>query len=156
MNTTRRNILVGGVTAVVIGLSGYSFFRNAPIDITKQSWPEKTKRLLKSLTKNRNITSGSIQLDIAHFIENGAQANFKVTMPGYDPSSIKALHIIASKNPVPLSVSFFFGSASGAIMAQSRLRLATSQPVLALGIMQDGSCFLDSKPTDVHIKGCTP
>ena len=149
--------MIGTASSVaVIGAGLYLINRPHIIDIPKQLWSDKTKKLIMEMTGGKTISQSNIQLDIAHFIENGAQASFRATMPGYAPSDIKALHIIASKNPSPLSASFFFSPASGEIMVSSRLRLAVSQPVLALAEMKDGQFFLDSKPTDVHIKGCTP
>ncbi len=153
---TRRTILIGMASASTIGGGILLSTRPKTVDIASQNWSDDTKSLLQDLSKGTPITMDQVHLDIAHFIENGAQAGFSVVMPDHDPASLESLTVIASQNPNPLSARFFFSSASGKIMVKSRLRLAVSQPVLALATMKDGRFFLDSKPTDVHIKGCTP
>ena len=56
----------------------------------------------------------------------------------------------------PLSgvVTFHFSPASGAAEANTRIRLAASQNVIAIAKMNDGSFYMTSKPVKVTISGC--
>jgi sulfur-oxidizing protein SoxY len=62
--------------------------------------------------------------------------------------------VVAEANPRGGVVTFHFTPASGVAEANTRIRLAETQNVVAVAKMSDGSFFMDQKQVKVTIGGC--
>jgi sulfur-oxidizing protein SoxY len=67
---------------------------------------------------------------------------------------VKDVLVVADGNPRAGVVTFHFSPASGVAEANTRIRLAKSQKIIAVARMNDGSLFTASKDVKVTIGGC--
>jgi hypothetical protein len=71
-----------------------------------------------------------------------------------EQSYVSDVLVVADGNPRGGVVTFHFSPASGVAEANSRIRLAGTQNVIAVAKMNDGSFFKASKQVKVTIGGC--
>ena len=101
------------------------------------------------ITQGAEIKQGGIIMDLPASADDG----YAVAVAVEAPQAID-ISIIAEANPDPHVVSFHFGRLSGTQRVRTRIRLATSQSVVALARMQDGTFRMASQPIDVLVGGC--
>ena len=79
-----------------------------------------------------------------------------VSIPGKIPGPewLQSIHVFAEGNPLPKVAAFHFGPRAGAPRIATRIRLATSQTVIALAKYDDGSCWTDSVDLLVTLAAC--
>jgi len=68
--------------------------------------------------------------------------------------SYNGIDVFAEGNPLPHVVRFRFGPRAGAPRVATRIRLATSQTVIAVAKLGDGSCWRDSVDLLVTLAAC--
>ncbi|MEF3046775.1 thiosulfate oxidation carrier protein SoxY [Pseudotabrizicola sp. L79] len=104
-----------------------------------------------SATFTGGATPGSegITLTAPEIAENGNTVPVSVSAPG-----AVSIMLLAAGNPTPAVCTFNFGPAAGSQMAATRIRLATTQDVIALAKMADGSVVQASTTVKVTIGGC--
>ena len=81
-----------------------------------------------------------------------AQSGKADQLPLADP--VASLHVFAEANPNPNVLNIRFGPAAGPPRVSTRIRLATSQTVIAVARMQDGSFWQDSVELLVTLAAC--
>ena len=69
-------------------------------------------------------------------------------------SHVTDVLVVTDGNPRAGVATFHFSPASGIAEANTRIRLATSQNIIAVAKMNDGSFFTASKAVKVTIGGC--
>ena len=67
---------------------------------------------------------------------------------------MKAIHVFTEKNPQPEVVSFRLGPRAGRASVATRIRLADTQTVVAIGEMSDGSFWSASASVVVTLAAC--
>ena len=99
---------------------------------------------------------GKVKLDLPEIAENGNTVPMTVTVdsPMTEQSHVTDVMIVANENPRSGVVTFHFSPASGVAEANTRIRLAATQDVIAVAKMNDGSLFMASKQVKVTIGGC--
>jgi sulfur-oxidizing protein SoxY len=112
--------------------------------------------LIKRFAGGRDPVKGKIKLDLPEIAENGntVPMNVAVESPMTEQSHVTDLMIVADGNPRAGVVTFRFSPASGVAEANTRIRLAETQNVIAVAKMNDGSVFMDTKLVKVTIGGC--
>jgi sulfur-oxidizing protein SoxY len=145
--STRRdflNIAVGGLAATV----AFPALVNAA--------PEQVAAEIKKLFGDKKIIDGKIKLDLPSIAENGlvVPLSFEVESPMTDKDYVKAIHFFAEGNPNPLIASFQFTPMSPKAAAAIRIRLATSQNIIAVAEMSGGEVYTARKEVKVTIGGC--
>jgi sulfur-oxidizing protein SoxY len=108
--------------------------------------------LIRDLVGDATLTQGRVKLDIPLLVENGNSVPVSVTVAGPDP--VRSLHLYAGRNPLPHVANFYFGPRAGPPRVATRMRLATSQTVIAIAKMADGSCWSDSIELIVTLAAC--
>lgn len=108
--------------------------------------------LIKDLTGEAGMQPGRVKLDIPLLVENGNAVPMTVSVDG--PDRVSSLHVFAQRNPLPHVASFHFGPRAGPPKVSTRIRLATSQTVIAVAKMADGSCWSDSIELIVTLAAC--
>lgn len=93
--------------------------------------------------------TGGITLTAPEIAENGGAVPVSVNAPG-----AVAIMLLSTGNPEPGVATFTFGPASGAQSAATRIRLATTQDVIALAKMSDGTIQTARATVKVTIGGC--
>jgi sulfur-oxidizing protein SoxY len=129
----------------------------AAVIAAREAWatPEKTKEWLSSLAK-AEPKEGKITIKAPEIAENGNAVPVTVTVdaPMTDASYVKALHIAADGNPNPGVASYSFTPLAGKAEVQFRIRLASTQRLVAVAEMNDGSTFIARREVKVTIGGC--
>ena len=77
-----------------------------------------------------------------------------VESPMTEQSHVTDVLIVADGNPRAGVATFHFSPASGVAEANTRIRLAATQNIIAVAKMNDGSFFTASKQVKVTIGGC--
>src|SRR4029079_16748820 len=111
---------------------------------------------IKKFTGGKTPTQGKIKLDLPEIAENGNTVPMTVTVdsPMTEQSYVSEVLIVADENPRSGVVTFHFSPASGVAEANTRIRLAATQDVIAVAKMNDGSFYTASKQVKVTIGGC--
>ncbi len=111
---------------------------------------------IKKFTGGKTPVQGKIKLDLPEIAENGNTVPMTVTVesPMTEQSHVTDVLILADENPRSGVVTFHFSPASGVAEANTRIRLAATQDVIAVAKMNDGSVFMASKQVKVTIGGC--
>ena len=147
-NFNRRQALTLGMGAATVAVLGAS---SAPA-LAKNDADE----AIKKFTGGKTPTQGKIKLDLPEIAENGNTVPMTVTVesPMTEQSHVTDVLIIADENPRSGVATFHFSPASGVAEANTRIRLAATQDVIAVAKMNDGSFFMASKQVKVTIGGC--
>jgi sulfur-oxidizing protein SoxY len=111
---------------------------------------------IKKFTGGKTPAEGKVKLDMPEIAENGNTVPMTVTVesPMTEASHVTDVLVVANENPRSGVVTFHFSPASGVAEANTRIRLAATQDVIAVAKMNDGSFFLASKQVKVTIGGC--
>jgi sulfur-oxidizing protein SoxY len=111
---------------------------------------------IKKFTGGKTPVQGKIKLDLPEIAENGNTVPMTVTVesPMTEQSYVSEVLIVADENPRSGVVMFHFSPASGVAEANTRIRLAATQDVIAVAKMNDGSFYTASKQVKVTIGGC--
>jgi len=111
---------------------------------------------IKKFTGGKTPAQGRVKLDLPEIAENGNTVPMTVTVesPMTAQSHVTDVLVVADGNPRAGVVTFHFSPASGVAEANTRIRLASTQNVVAVAKMNDGSFFTVSKEVKVTIGGC--
>ena len=147
-NFNRRQVLALGAGAITVAAFGAS---SSPA-LAKNDAEE----AIKKFTGGKTPVQGKVKLDLPEIAENGNTVPMTVTVesPMTEQSHVTDVLIVADENPRSGVVTFHFSPASGVAEANTRIRLATTQDVIAVAKMNDGSMFMTSKQVKVTIGGC--
>jgi sulfur-oxidizing protein SoxY len=112
--------------------------------------------LLNKFTGGKTPAEGKVKIDMPEIAENGNTVPMTITVdsPMTEQSYVKDVLVVADGNPRGGVVTFHFSPASGVAEANTRIRLARSQKIIAVARMNDGSLFTASKDVKVTIGGC--
>jgi sulfur-oxidizing protein SoxY len=97
------------------------------------------------------VTEGRVEFDIAPLVENGNTVPITVRVQSAmsEAEHVKAIAIFNESNPQRDVANFTLGPRAGRATVATRIRLATSQQLVAVAKMSDGSCW--SKTVDVLV-----
>jgi sulfur-oxidizing protein SoxY len=150
MTTTlnRRQALAIGVSAMSAAVLGAST-RQA---LAKNDYEE----AIKKFTGGKTPVAGRVKLDLPEIAENGNTVPMSVSVesPMTPQSYVTQVLILADENPRPGVATFHFSPASGVAEANTRIRLAKTQNIIAVAKMNDGAFYTASKQVKVTIGGC--
>ena len=145
MKNQRRKVLIAAISSS--GLLGSSrVFATA----------EEVEAAIKSIVGDAEITQGALTLIIPQIAENGFSVPVSVTVESAmtKDSYVESVTIFAEENPNPEAITFNFTENSGEVFAATRMRLASTQNVVAVAKLNDGTVFTDSRYVEVTIGGC--
>lgn len=102
------------------------------------------------------IEPSRVSLTIPALAENGNSVALTVAVesPMSDTDYVREVLIIAEKNPIPEVVRFHFTPDSGIARAQTRVRLADTQTITAVAVMNDGRRYGGSAEVVVTEAAC--
>ena len=112
--------------------------------------------LIKKFTGGKTPAEGKVKLDLPEIAENGNTVPLTVLVesPMTEQSYVSDVLIVADGNPNGGMAMFHFSPASGVAEANTRVRLAATQNIIAVAKMNDGSFFTASRQVKVTIGGC--
>src|SRR5688572_15967089 len=146
----RRAFLLGASAAAALAplLAG----RSAAQD-SAPSWEDAVKAIAGDA---RPTSDNRFTFELPDNAENGNMVPFTigVTSPMTEKDHVRAIHIVATANPLPSVATFRFTPLSGRASVASRLRLARSQDLIGLAELSDGRLLMARRAVKVAIGGC--
>jgi sulfur-oxidizing protein SoxY len=145
---TRRAVL-GGAALAAAAATLLALPRLARA--TPQGAAELIRKLVQAAPRQ-----GRIALLLPEIADNGSAVPLTVSVesPMTETDHVTAIHVVADGNPNAGVISVRLGAASGKAEISTRIRLASSQSVIALAEMSDGSVWTASREVAVTIGGC--
>jgi sulfur-oxidizing protein SoxY len=142
----RRQLLVGALGAAVTPL----------LPLPACATPATVAAALRAITGDAQVRKGKVKLDLPPIAENGNAVAVSVTVesPMTEADHVKSLHLFAEGNPLPNVMHVRLGPRAGRAYVATRMRLATSQKVIALAQLSDGSFWSDSGEIVVTLAAC--
>ena len=112
--------------------------------------------LIKKFTGGKAATEGKVKLDLPEIAENGNTVPMTVSVesPMSEQSYVTEVLVVGDGNPNGGMATFHFSPASGVAEANTRIRLAATQNIIAVAKMNDGAFHMVSKQVKVTIGGC--
>jgi sulfur-oxidizing protein SoxY len=137
----KRRELIGAA----VGLAGTVWVRSAAANA------DELAAAIKQFAGGVPVTEGRVEFDIAPLVENGNTVPITVRVQSAmsEADHVKAIAIFNESNPQRDVANFTLGSRAGRATVATRIRLATSQQLVAVAKMSDGSCW--SKTVDVLV-----
>lgn len=99
---------------------------------------------------------GRVQLDIAPLVENGntVPVAVRVDSPMTAADHVRGLAIFNQRNPQRDVIRCTLGPRNGRAQVATRIRLATSQRLVAVALMHDGSAWTHTVDVIVTLAAC--
>jgi len=148
VSVTRRQTLLTGAAAIVAAGFG--------LPSTPAHAANDLEELSKKFTGGKTPIAGKVKLDLPEIAENGNTVPMTVSVesPMTDQSYVSEVIVLADGNPRAGIATFRFSPASGVAEANTRIRLANTQNIVAIAKMNDGTFYTASKEVKVTIGGC--
>jgi sulfur-oxidizing protein SoxY len=142
----RRELLVLGAA-----LAGAAIVRPA----SAQADPD-LAALVAAFTGGAAPRPGRVHLEIAKLVDNGNVVPVTVTVdsPMTAADHVTAIAVFNEKNPQRDVAKFKLGPRAGKASVSTRIRLATSQKLVAVAALSDGSFWSDSADVIVVLAAC--
>ncbi|SDO03929.1 SoxY-related AACIE arm protein [Polaromonas sp. JS666] len=107
-------------------------------------------------TRGAPVRAGKVKLDIAELVDNGNVVPITVTVdsPMTAADHVKSIAVFNEKNPQRDVARFTLGPRAGKASVSTRIRLATSQQLVAVAQMSDGSYWSHTVNVIVTLAAC--
>ena len=145
----RRQLLVSGLTTWVAAAAPA-----ASAALANPTNPANLQAAMLAFTGGAAVQDGKVRLDISPLVENGNTVPVTVSVPGLDATQVRRLALFTERNPQPEVAVFQLGPLAGRAVVSTRMRLATSQTVVALAQLADGSCWQQRLQVVVTLAAC--
>ena len=118
--------------------------------------PDELAVAIRNYTGGKPVLPGKVTLDIASIVDNGNSVPVTVTVnsPMSATDRVNAIAIFNEKNPQRDVVNFKLGPRAGRAAVSTRIRLATSQKLVAVATMSDGTCWSHDVDVIVALAAC--
>jgi len=140
--TTRRALLAAGGLVLLV----------------RPAWatPESLRKAIDTFAGGKDVRNGRVTLAIDTLVENGnaVPVSVSVQSPMTAADHVQRIAIFTPQNPLPEVVVFHLSPLNGRAQVSTRMRMATSQPVIALAQMNDGSVWRHSVDVVVTLAAC--
>ena len=113
--------------------------------------PDELMKMVSQYTGGKPIRTGKVHFDIASIVENGNSVPVTVSVdsPMSAADYVKSIAIFNDRNPQRDVMIAKLGPRAGKARVSTRIRLATSQKLVAVAEMSDGTYW--SHPVDVIV-----
>lgn len=138
------------VLAASVGLGAWVFMRPAA------ATPEEMATAIKAFTGGAAVNTGKVTLNVAKLIDNGNAAPITVTVdsPMSAADHVTAIAVFNERNPQTEVARFALGPRAGKAVVSTRIRLATSQKLVAVARLSDGSFWSHTADVVVTLAAC--
>lgn len=118
--------------------------------------PEGLRAAINALTGGAPVQAGRLELTIASLVDNGNAVPVRVHVhsPMTAAEHVRRIALFTEANPQPDVAVFELGPHNGVATVATRMRLATSQRVLALAQFSDGSWWQTQAEVIVTLAAC--
>ena len=112
--------------------------------------------VVRAFTSGAAPREGKVNFDIAPLVENGNTVPISVTVesPMTVADHVQAIAVFNEKNPQRDVVVVRLTPQSGRAAVSTRIRLATTQQLIAVAKMSDGSCWSHTVDVVVTLAAC--
>jgi len=143
--TTRRRLLT-----TTTGLAVALCLRPA------RATPEELAAAISAFAAGGAVRAGRVKLEVAPLVENGNVVPITVSVesPMNEGDHVKAIAVFNERNPQRDVAVFRLGPRAGRATVSTRIRLATSQQLVAVAQMNDGSCWTQKVDVIVTLAAC--
>ena len=139
MELTRRDLFALAAGLAAVGL----------IKVPAHADEAMVEAAIKEFTGGSMPTTGGVEIGAPEIAENGNTVPIEVAADG-----AASIMILAAGNPNPGVGTFYFTKFSAESRASTRIRLATTQDVVAVAKMADGSTAMARREIKMTIGGC--
>jgi sulfur-oxidizing protein SoxY len=115
--------------------------------------PVEVAALIAQLVGDGELRDGRVKLDLPVMVENGNSVGMTVSVDA-PVAQVRSIDVFAEGNPLPHVLRVQFGLHAGSARIATRIRLATSQTVIAVAKLSDGNCWRDSVDLLVTLAAC--
>jgi sulfur-oxidizing protein SoxY len=149
MNQTRRQIVRAGVGVGVFGWARV-------VSAAEGSYDMALALAIKQYVGEATVRVGKVKLDVAELVENGNTVPLSVAVdsPMTASEHVKSIAIFNERNPQRDVMRFALGPRSGRALVATRIRLATTQKLVAIAQMSDGSYWSHTADVIVTLAAC--
>jgi len=111
---------------------------------------------LRDFTGGQPMREGRVRLDVSPLVENGNAVPISVVVetPMTVTDHVRRIGVFNERNPQPQVISAQFGPRSGRAYLATHIRLATSQALVAVAEMNDGSFWSQRVEVVVTLAAC--
>lgn len=111
---------------------------------------------IRSFARGADVREGRVKFDISPLVENGnaVPVSVQVDSPMTAGDHVRRIALFNEKNPQADVAVFHLGPRAGRAHVATRIRLATSQVVVALAEMSDGSIWISKANVIVTLAAC--
>jgi sulfur-oxidizing protein SoxY len=111
---------------------------------------------INDFTGGARLQTGKVAFEIAQLIDNGnaVPVTIRVDSPMTDDDHVVAIGIFNERNPLPDVARFTLSPRAGKAEVATRIRLATSQKLVAVAGMKDGSWWQQTVDVVVTLAAC--
>ena len=143
----RRRRLLGAAAA---GLAGVAWLRPA------RATADELAAAVSAFAGGAPVREGRVDFDVAPLVENGnaVPVAVRVQSPMTAADHVVATAIFNESNPQRDVGVFHLGPRAGRAQVATRIRLATSQQLVAVAKMKDGSCWTRTVDVLVTLAAC--
>jgi sulfur-oxidizing protein SoxY len=145
---SRRAALALGAGTAAITIVGW--------DKSAHAAPKDAADAIAKFTGGKTAEAGKITIELPEIAENGNTVPLSVSVdaPMTDADHVTEVLVVADGNPLPGMVTFHFSPMSGKAEASTRVRLATTQNIIAVAKTSTGKLYTARKLVKVTIGGC--
>jgi sulfur-oxidizing protein SoxY len=145
--TSRRQFLKG-----MGGAAALAAIAVRPAAATPASMEEAIRRA----TGGARVTPGRVTLELPPLSENGHAVPMTVSVesPMTAADHVRAIHVFTERNPQPEVITLRLGPRAGRARVATRIRLADTQTVVAVGELSDGTFWSARAAVVVTLAAC--
>lgn len=114
--------------------------------------PPSMQAAIDAFTGGAVLREGRVKLDVSELVENGNTVPVQLSIEGN--AAVRRMALFTERNPQPDVAVFHFGALSGAPRVATRMRLATSQTLVAVAQLDDGSFWQQRVQVIVTLAAC--
>ena len=142
---TRRRLLAAGAGVVALVSMRHAVAAS-----------EDLQAAIRAFAGDATVRGGRVRLDIAPLVENGNTVPITVSVdsPMSADDHVKTIAVFNELNPQREVATFHLTPRSGRATVSTRIRLATSQKLVALARLSDGSVWSATAEVVVTLAGC--
>lgn len=118
--------------------------------------PGRMAKAIAAYTGNIAPKSGRVTFEIAQLVDNGnaVPVTIRVDSPMTPADHVTGIALFNEKNPEADVIRCTLGPRAGKAEISTRIRLATSQRLTAVGKLSDGSCWQQTADVIVTLAAC--
>jgi sulfur-oxidizing protein SoxY len=154
MRSSSRRALLGGAGA---GLLAVALVSPRPAAATPEAMQAAIRDFLAEAGAEGPPRPGRVRLEVPPLVENGNAVPLSVRVEEGPGGPVRAIAVFNERNPLPGVVTAHFGPRGAGIATArlaTRIRLATSQRLVAVAVLADGGAWSEEAEVIVTLAAC--